>query len=360
MQGGFTFCGTDIHTLGLEYAPDNAHTYVYGKSPAKVHELDYDAHDGGYFYGTSTAPKVFSLRCYFEEKHINEGVLTRIEQFFTPGRTGKQVFKKRPWIYYMATVTSLDTSLITNYLNGIVTITQKAYYPYGQHEGTSLTDLDLNDPIIFHNSALLADDRTPANYYGSNDEPLTEQTSILLYNGGTSPAAVAIELAGSVGKGVTIYNRATKQMCRFVALSKAVTSDVGKYIISDAINGKTVLTDGKTSQLSYQYHDYGFLNLEPAYPIYRNVHVVHGGNTEIYADEGTEFSKAMVGQYIYVNGRWMKIAAVPGPTTITVEGKTDVLGPSVTEIVNMNEIIITPDSEMELTRMNFIYRPTFG
>jgi hypothetical protein len=89
MQGGFTFCGTDIHTLGLEYAPDNAHTYVYSKSPAKVHELDYDAHDGGYFYGTSTAPKVFSLRCYFEEKHINEGVLTRIEQFFTPGRTGK-------------------------------------------------------------------------------------------------------------------------------------------------------------------------------------------------------------------------------------------------------------------------------
>lgn len=360
MQGGFTFCGTDIHTLGLEYAPDNAHTYVYGKSPAKIHEISYDAHDGGYFYGTSTSPKEFSLRCYFEEKHINEGVLTRIEQFFTPGRTGKQVFKKRPWVYYVATVTSLDTSLITNYLNGIVTITQKAYYPYGQHEGTSLTDLDLNDPIILHNSALLADDRTPVNYYGSIDEPLTEQTSILLYNGGTIPAAVAIEIAGSVGKGVSIYNRATKQMCRFVALSKATTSDVGKYVISDAINGKTVLTDGKTSQLSYQYHDYGFLNLKPAYPIFRNISVSYEGGTEIKAEDDAIFSKDMVGQHIFVNNRWIKIAAVPSSSAITVEENVGAAGSETTEIVTMNEIIVTPDSNMELTKINFIYSPTFG
>lgn len=122
MQGGFSFCGTDIADLGLEYVPDNANTYVFAGSDYKVNEQVFDGHHGGYFYGSTVQPKVFTLRCIYEETHINDGILTRVENFFRRGRSGRLVFKKRPWVYYVATVTGLDTSSITNYLNGIVTI----------------------------------------------------------------------------------------------------------------------------------------------------------------------------------------------------------------------------------------------
>lgn len=29
MQGNFTFCGVDVATLGIRYAPDMTGTYVY-------------------------------------------------------------------------------------------------------------------------------------------------------------------------------------------------------------------------------------------------------------------------------------------------------------------------------------------
>ena len=105
MQGGFSFCGTDIAELGLEYVPDNANTYVWAGSTYKVHEQAFDGHDGGYFYGTTTAAKPFTLRCIYQETHINEGILTKVESFFRKGKSGRLVFKNRPWVYYVATVT---------------------------------------------------------------------------------------------------------------------------------------------------------------------------------------------------------------------------------------------------------------
>lgn len=95
-------------------------------------------------------------------------------------------------------------------------------------------------------------------------EELTTQTEICLYNGGTERASVAIEIAGDVGEGVTIANATTGQKCSFVAMSKEVTTDKGRYIVSDGINGRTVLTDGATSVDASLYHDYGFIDLEPA------------------------------------------------------------------------------------------------
>ena len=89
MQGGFSFCGTDIAELGLEYVPDNANTYVYAGSTYKVHEQAFDGHDGGYYYGVTTGIKPFTLRCIFEGSHINDGILTKVESFFRKGKTGR-------------------------------------------------------------------------------------------------------------------------------------------------------------------------------------------------------------------------------------------------------------------------------
>lgn len=50
-----------------------------------------------------------------------------------------------------------------------------------------------------------------------NGQVMDVQSSWYLYNGGTEPAAVAIELAGDVGEGITIANVTTGQICSFVA-----------------------------------------------------------------------------------------------------------------------------------------------
>lgn len=352
MRGGFTFCGIDIADLGLEYAPDNASTYVYQGANPKISEQTFDGQDGGYYYGASVQPKVFTLRCFFEEQHINRGVVTKINSVFRVGRSGKLVFAKRPWVWYMATVVAVPDLQITNYQNGIVTLSLKAYYPYGRCDDISC---DEPDETIEGNSALLPASKTPSGEALQAGEILTEQKTVLLYNGGTKNAAVAIEIAGDAGEGVTIANRTTGEICRYVAMSKVATSDAGKYLVTDGINGKTVLTNGKQSELAFLYHDYGFLTLAPAYPIEKDVEVTYtAGSTEVQC----RTAAGTTGQYIWLDGKWRQIAA-SDETSITVLPAPESAGSEKTEIVQMNEIVITPTAGTELTRLNFRFKPTF-
>ena len=90
MTGGFSFCGTDIATIGLEYAPELENTYVYKPAKARIHEETFDGHNGGYYYGSSLEPKEFVLRCYFEEKEIDRGLMARVENLFREGRSGSR------------------------------------------------------------------------------------------------------------------------------------------------------------------------------------------------------------------------------------------------------------------------------
>lgn len=258
MQGGFSFCGVDISELGLEYAPDLTRTYVYSGSSYKVHEQSFDGHDGGYYYGSTVAPKTFELRCIFQDRHVNDGVLTHIERFFRRGRTGPLVFSKRPWVSYTATVVKLDASQLTNYKNGVVTISLTAYYPYAVHPQNWLDLTSSHLTNMMNNSGLLFEAMTPSTSIIASGGTMTEQTSFLLYNGGTEPSPLAIHIAGDATEGVVIANAATRQKCAFIALSSAITSDAGKYLRCDPISGLTVLTDGISEELAYLYHDYGF------------------------------------------------------------------------------------------------------
>ena len=132
MIGGFSFCGVDIDTLGLEYAPDNSNTYVYKPSLWNMDEDSFESHDGGYFYGTSVRPKDFSLRCIYQDTHVGHGGMTKLFHLFSRGKTGRLIFQKRPWCWYTATVVSVDISQMRNYMNGIVTINLRAYYPFAR------------------------------------------------------------------------------------------------------------------------------------------------------------------------------------------------------------------------------------
>lgn len=354
MNGGFSFCGIDIADLELEYAPDNTNTYVYRGSDQKINETSFEGHDGGYFYGATVSTKPFSLRCFYQDKHVNSGIITQIEHVFKIGKTGKLVFKKRPWVEYVVTVVDLDVTKMLNYQNGIVIISMKAYHPFGKLvDGYS--DIDDN---VMRNSAQLDPQIVPTtSIIGA--EAQTQQKSFLLYNGGTERTSVAIELAGNVGEGVFITNSTTLQKCRFVALSDEQTTSAGKYIISDGISGKTVLTDGMTAKPAFLYHDYGFIDLEPAYPIKRDIVISRTqGSTAILAEEAV-FEDDDVGKYVYLGGAWRQIVAVESSTEATVPWSSDETQTETTNIVTMNELTITPESEMSISRLNFIYRPTF-
>lgn len=352
MRGGFTFCGVDIADLGLEYAPDISNTYVFESADYKISEQSFDGHNGGYYYGSTVQPKTFALRCYFEEKHVNKGIMTKINKLFARGKSGKLVFEKRPWVWYVATVVSTPQLQMTNYKNGLVTLQLKAYYPFGRCD--ELGYIDMDDAMIGA-TALIDASKVPSVEAVAEGETLTGQKTILLYNGGTERASVAIELAGDVDEGVTITNSTTGQKCHFVALSSGVTSSAGKYLVCDGMNGKTVLTNGTKSELAFLYHDYGFIDLEPAYPIVRNIHANYTArSTEVYCEGGEETT----GQYIWLDGAWRQIM-LSDEVSLTVLPVPENSGSEDTEIVTMNEITITPDSTMALTRLNFRYKPTF-
>lgn len=355
MQGGFSFCGVDISKFGLEYAPTLDQTYVYAGSKYTAHQETFDAKHGGYFYGATVQPKDFVLRCFFQDKHINHGMLSVVENFFRRGRTGKLIFKQRDWVWYTATVVDIDFSHLLNYMNGFVTISLRAFYPFARHDYLYINDKNMFCEYMTANSGMLSETETPITSYGS----VTESKDILLYNGGTERAGVAVAIAGNAGDGVLITNETTDQTCKFVAFTKETTTDINKYIVTDAINGKTIITDGDSSEFSFLYHDYGFIELEPSFPIERNVHVQCSANSNevklLYTDFGDDF----VGKYMYLENGWHKITSSTMDGIITVDEPLVSDGNYDVNIVTMNKLHIELNAGAELTKLDFIYRPTF-
>ena len=355
MQGGFSFCGVDIAKFGLEYVPPLDQTYVFGSAPYEVHQETFDAHHGGYFYGTTVQPKDFTLKCFYQDLHIAHGSLTAIENFFRRGKTGRLVFEHRDWLWYTATVVGVDLSDLRNYRNGFVTITLRAYYPFARHDFISLGDENMFNYYIAANTGLLSSDETPATSFDN----VSESTSIMLYNGGSELAGVAIAIAGDAGEdGVTITNRTTGQTAKFVAFNKSLTTDVSKYIVSDAINGKTVLTDGSASQLGFLYHDHGFIELAPSYPIEREVYIMYTKDSDRVSILGSEVGDDVVGRHIQIDGVYRKIVDT-NDNELIIETAAQSDGSGYVNIVTMNEISIELSPGAQLTKLNFIYKPTF-
>lgn len=393
MTGGFSFCGTDIADIGLEYAPELEDTYVYRQSRARIYDEAFDGHDGGYYYGMSREPKEFNLRCFFEEKEIDRGLMANVMHIFREGRSGKLVFDRRPWCWYYATVTELDTSELSNYLNGIIKIHMKAYYPYARSEMMVVPRRHKDYYRILNNTAFFqSEEMVPPTEICTPDSPITEavkaDSPILLANPGTECAAVGIEIAGNVGQGVKITNLTTGQSCKFVAMGEDEFDGTNSYVYLDGINGKCLAVKDGVPKVNFLYHDEGFLNLAPAFPMRRNLSIrTQDGevitNSKIYGSTpGTtrsNISNDLKGQYIWIRGKWHEITGIgndfdtedeDGRKRFVHEGKSrhvihiaDDIGDDVTDmscICSLNRIIVEPVTTMKLTRLNFIYKSTFA
>lgn len=355
LKGGFTFCETDINELGLEYAPEIEDTYVYRPANSSIHEQTFEGHNGGYFYGSNYEPKEFILRCIFEEKIIDKGFLSKIQHFFRIGKSGRLIFKRRPWCYYYATVTEYDDRGITNYLNGIIKITMKAYYPFARCDNVySLRATPYCENIIANSALYDMEGMAPETSFTN----ITEGMSIILGNPGAERASVAVVASGCSGRGVTITNHTTKQAMRLVAMR----GEENKEVHVDGISGKTILYDTvqQTSQLAFLYHAYGFIELEPAFPAKRNIYIDYKqGETTI--NVANIVYEDFVGKYIFAGGEWHKITNQPNKRTFIVQGELATNGEHRTMIMLMNEIEIRPDdANMNLSKLSFLFKPTFA
>ena len=353
MKGGFTFCGVDINDIGLDYAPELEDTFVYSPSKTIVHEETIDTHDGGYYYGMTKEPKEFTLRCYFEQKEINRDVMAQVNALFRRGRSGKLIFQKRPWCYYYATVIDIEHEF-TNYLNGLITVTMKAQYPLGRSD-TLYSPLGTPDhEVIMSNTAMFEKESMIPPLEFTN---VTEELSLIIPNPGTEYAPLGIYIAGDAGDGVSIINQTTNQECRVVAMSKTVTSNRNQHVFIDGLNGKTILAGESMSQVAFLYHDKGFISLEPGYPALRKIYA-SCDNTETVTVSNI-ISEDVVGKYIYLN-EWIKIESQSDKHTLVLEKSGGLISPTRTMIMSMNEILVTPDTTMDLTSLKFVFKPTFA
>lgn len=365
----FSFRGKDINEIGLNYAPDNSNTYIYSRGETLIHDETFEGHDGGYLYGTSIAPKTFVLRCYYENENVLDGLMTRIGKMFPIGKHGKLVFTTRPWLYYIASVINVDTSRMINKKNGFVTITLKAYYPYGRTDETYIRQEAVGDKVM--DGMCSYDLRENSGLFEANINPPTEMTEIpsvqpiLLYNGGTERACVTVDIAGDVGKGVTIYNATTKQEMKFIGLNSGSEQ---KYVECDGLTGNCywVSNDSDNGKNAFLYHSQGYIELEPGYPLKRDVAIITTQSSNVITMCSGEFEEEDIGKYIYADGKFRKIASISedengnftkAMVTTNCTNNTEVCD---AVIAQMNEIYVTPDTTMNLTFLAFKYKHTFA
>ena len=363
-QGGFIFDGVDISSLGLEYVPENGDTYVWNPAQAAMHEQKFDGHDGGYYYGFTYQPKDFNLRCVFENHKIKDGFMAMLYHVFKPGKTGRLVFSRRPWVYYMATViTPPSITMLLNPSNGLLTITMRVYYPFGRTDKMYIEATDPDSKDVYLNSAMMTGSawNLPTSF---GSPTISTQKSFELFNPGDARADVAVEIAGDFGTGVIIENHTNGQQMKFIGATRANTTNMSRYILCDGLNGKCLLTNdsGTVRELGFLYHDYGFIQLEPAFPCARNVYVNgSSGSTEISVSNYI-ISQDWVGQYIckQSGGNRYKISAVnPSTNKITLAKALTENMKGMAVIIKMNELSIYPVTTMSITRLKFVYKPTF-
>lgn len=354
MTRDFSFCGTHISTIGLSYAPELENTYVYRPAATNVHEETFEGHNGGYIYGAWKEPKEFILRCYFEEKRIDKGIMAKIHSLFRIGKTGKLIFDKRPWCYYFATVTNVDDRETSNYLNGIITITMKAAYPFARADFLYNERTDPFHDDIMNNSAAYDKQSMP---------PVTSflslpQNTVIIGNPGTERAAVKVTAAGDALEGIVIANNTTGQSMKIIGLSKAETTNVNGEVIIDSLNGKTILSKPNEKTMAAKYHDYGFLELESAFPAIRDLYIHYDAGYTVQVVN--ILNENLIGKYIFVQGEWRKINTQPDKHTLTVSKAMTESGTEKTTAMLMNEIQITAIGTADITKLSFEFKPTFA
>lgn len=319
---------------------------------------------GGYYFGNKVRPRVFTLACYFEDEL--PAVWPRILHWLDRDRFGELAFDDRPGMSYMARPMEaiepkayIRDSYDRKTISGMFTVTLIAHDPFAKMDRISvddLADLNANGGFLRDHTGLLTSGIMPKlDYSGA----IGKTTELLLYNPGSERAGLMIEVAGDVGEsGLLVVNRTTGQRCRIVKLTKALTTGAGATLIVDADHGRTKLQSNGASTLAFPYHDDGYIQLEGASPVDRDL-VFHyaGGERKVRCDQVLRGD--MIGKYIHLNARWVRIAALQDEHTASVDFTFLHSGTEISTVARMNEIILTTESGLTLDTLRFSYLPRY-
>lgn len=182
------------------------------------------------------------------------------------------MFDHRPHVYY--DVVPSKRIVLSQYqhlsprgellFSGTFTVAFKCHDPFGK---LSVTAIEPGYAFDCAGMGLLPRRMMP-------DAPTLSSHSFLAYNPGTEKADTLIRLAGDVADGLTIYNATTNQRCRIAGL-RTHSLPPGAYLSIDSAKGQVLVHKGDDTELAFQFHDLGYIQLAPCLPLAKNVQIAH-------------------------------------------------------------------------------------
>lgn len=357
----FSFRGIHLDTYGVYLAQKNTDTHIW-ESEYKTNDDSVDSQDGGVWHSNTVEPKVFDLDCYFED--ISEFQLTSIMYLFNREGEGTLRFDERPWLKYIAR--SVKKPDIEKYVvanarySGKITFHLKAYCPFAESSAFTLDEISMYEGLenlVKDTTCLMPLSRMPITPVTTAGAPRTGQFIYSVHHAGNAKANTVIKVAGDVGDGVVIYNPLTKQTCKIIGLTKALTTNVGKWLEIYSNTGECFLTDGANKTQAWNHHDRGYIQLKEHPLMRRDILISFSGNEATASVDA--FTEDDVGKHIFIGDKWASIVMVNTSKKVTINPPASSTGSNLTDIVQLNDILITPVSVMSLTKFNIEYSHTF-
>ena len=348
----FTYCGKTPEDFGCRYIPDEKQISDL-MSRYEQFAKDFEARDGGYYFGERQPPKEFELPCYYED--IDKKTMEQIVRWLDRRTSGHLVFDERPDVYYdvvpSAKIEFEDYSY-TKYGNllhaGEFTIYFTAYDPFGRLTKKFLQDGEETD----YSANLLPENQMPP-------APQAASQSFQVYNPGTENTGLTIRVAGDASNGLTMTNTANGQVLKMQPFTGAITNTVGKWFEIDSEHRQVWLKGAASQEMAFEYHDEGYIHQLPSMPYYGNIRVSYssGSNTIMFSSPFVADS-SIVGLYINIGTDWKKIMSVNTQNnTATTSGVFSENGTYNNAIITvLNEITIQGESA-SLTKLEIDYTP---
>ena len=289
------------------------------------------------------------MTCFFEDLPLADK--ERMLQWLDRKTEGDLIFDDRPFVkYHVRPTKRIELRSYVHSGNvrgndlysGTFTIVFTAYDPLGEMMYRFYDGVDQDGAGNY--CGILDKSEMPA-------APSAESRDFIMYNCGTEQANTIIRIAGTAPNGLTIRNRTNGQTC----VIRALPPETG-YLELDSRMGRVDMINHGVRTLAYEYHDRGYITLEPFGRMWDNVLVEYeAGNNEITIRNIVP-TQELVGQYVYLSGEWIRIIAVLATGHVVITKRMENDGLENTHLARMNEIEITGDN-VELTKLEVDYTP---
>ena len=151
---GFQYNGIHCSQYHVSYTPDEKSRW-FPSPDFEVFEQNASSKSGGYYYGSRTKIRTFTLKCYYED--INDETRENIRNWLAEGteEAGELIFDIRPFATYYVRVTKIvqgtsyasSTDGVNTLFSGQFEITFSAYQPYGLLNKKYYEDVSIYDAI---------------------------------------------------------------------------------------------------------------------------------------------------------------------------------------------------------------------